>query len=275
MLPNMAAGLGSIIFAIPIDEDYLNSASRSVDVPAPAVTPPVVGQTSLPVPRTSLGGTPSTGIFDPNSTTRGARAPRIVDNDDDDVVAISANAPKEKKKKRKKRSPYMSPRSTSPLMPVRATTPTDLRDPEQNHTSHQLGDEVELEREAEIGGGSRLDMVGGAGGVASNLVESHSSSSSRLSLNSTNEEGQAPPTFVALDTTTVSHDNVIEAQAAADSMAILLSATGSHFGGMGVAGGVVSPQPPSRDSGGMSLEEMREAMLALVKAKDGLEERNK
>jgi hypothetical protein len=275
MLPNMAAGLGSIIFAIPIDEDYLNSASRSVDVPAPAVTPPIVGHTSLPVPRTTLGGTPSTGIFDSNSTTRGARAPRIVDNnDDDDVVAVSESTPKEKKKKRKKRSPYVSPRSTSPSMPVRAITPTDLRDPEQNHTP-QLGDEVELEREAEIGGASRLDMVGGAGGVASNLVESHSSSSSRLSLNSTNEEGQAPPTFVALDTTTVSHDNVTEAQAAADSMAILLSATGSHFGGMGVAGGVVSPQPPSRDSGRMSLEEMREAMLALVKAKDNLEERNK
>ena len=61
--------------------------------------------------------------------------------------------------------------------------------------------------------------------MASNLVESHSSSSSRLSLNSTNEEGQAPPTFVALGMTTVSHDNVTEAQAAADSMAILLSAT--------------------------------------------------
>lgn len=272
MLPNMAAGLGSIIFAIPIDEDYLNSTSRSVDVPAPAVTPPVVGHTSLPVPRTSLGGTPSTGIFDPNST-RGARAPpRTVDNDDDDVVAVSAI--KEKKKKRKKRSPYVSPRSTSPSMPVRAITPTDLHDPDQNHTP-QFGDEVEQEREAEIGGASRLDTVGGAGGVASNLVESHSSSSSRLSLNSTNEDGQAPPTFVALDTTTISHDNVSEAQAAADSMAILLSATGSHFGGMSVAGGVVSLQPPSRDSGGMSLEEMREAMLALVKAKDNLEERNK
>ena len=271
MLPNMAAGLGSIIFAIPIDEDYLNSTSRSVDVPAPAVTPPIVGHTSLPVPRTSLGGTSSTGIFDPNNV-RGARAPRVVDNDDDDIVAVSAT--KEKKKKRKKRSPYMSPRSTSPSMPVRAITPTDLRDSEQNHTP-QFGDEVELEREAEIGGASRLDMMGGTVGVASNLVESHSSSSSRLSLNSTNEEGQPPPTFVALDTTTMSHDNVSEAQAAADSMAILLSATGSHFGGMGVAGGIVSPQPPSRDSGGMSLEEMREAMLALVKAKDNLEERNK
>ena len=169
----------------------------------------------------------------------------------------------------------MSQRSTSPSMPVRAITPTDLCDPEQNHTL-QFGDEVEVEREAEIGGASRLDTVGGAGVVPSNLVDSHSSSSSRLSLNSTNEEGQAPPTFVALDTTTVSHDNVSEAQAAADSMAILLSATGSHFGGMGVAGGVVSPQPPSsRDSGGMSLEEMREAMLALVKAKDNLEERSK
>ena len=75
--------------------------------------------------------------------------------------------------------------------------------------------------------------------------------------------------------TTTSHDNVSEAQVEADSMAILLSATGSHFGGMGVAGGVFSPQASSRDSGGMSLEEMREAMLALVKAKDNLEERNR
>lgn len=196
----MAAGLGSIIFAIPIDEDYLNSTSRSVDVPAPAVTPPIVGHTSLPVPRTSLGGTPSIGIFDSNSA-RGSCAPRVV-NDDDDVVAVSATKEK-KKKKHKKRSPYVLPRSTSPSMPVRAISPTDLRDPEQNHIP-QLGDEVQLEREAEIGGAGRLDVVGGVGGVASNLVESHSLSSSRLSLNSTNKEGQAPPTFVALDTTAVS-----------------------------------------------------------------------
>ena len=267
MLPNMAAGLGSIIFAIPIDEDYLNSASRSVDIPAPAVTPPIVGHTSLPASRTSLGGTPSTGIFDPSSV-RGRALIAVNNDDDDDVVAVAST--KEKKKKRKKRSPYVSPRSTSPAMPVRTTTPTDLCDPELNHTS-QLSDEAERE---EIGGTSRLDVVGGIGGVASNLVESYSSSSSRLSLNSTNEEGPPPPTFVALDTT-MSHDNVSEAQVAADSMAILLSATGSHFGGMGVAGGVVSPQAPSRDSGGMSLEEMREAILALVKAKDNLEERNR
>ena len=138
----------------------------------------------------------------------------------------------------------MSPRSTSPSMPVRAISPTDLHDPEQNHIP-QLGDEVQLEREAEIGGAGRLDVVGAVGDVASNLVESHSLSSSRLSLNSTNEEGKAPPTFVALDTTAVSHDNVLEAQAAADSMAILLSATGSHFGGMmGVAGVWFHPSPP-------------------------------
>ena len=257
MLPNMAAGLGSIIFAIPTDEEYLNSASRSVDVPAPAVTPPIVGHASL-------AGTPSTGIFN-LSSVRGNRA-HVVD-DDDDIVAVSTT--KEKKKKRKKKSPHVSPRSTSPFLSGKVTSPTDLLEPKLNHTS-QISDEVERD---EIGGAVRRDVMGGVGGVVSNLIDSHSSSSSRLSLNSTNDEGQAPPTFVSLETT-VSHDNVLEAQAAADSMAILLSATGSHFGGVGVAGGAVSPQPPSRDSGGMSLEEMREAMLALVKSKDSLEERN-
>ena len=53
----------------------------------------------------------------------------------------------------------------------------------------------------------------------------------------------------------MSHDNVSEAQAAADSMAILL--------------GVVSPQQaPSRDSGGMSLEEMREEMREAMQLKE-------
>ena len=110
-----------------------------------------------------------------------------------------------------------------------------------------------------MGGASYLDV----GGVASNMLESHSSSSSRLSLNSTNEEGPSP-TFVALDT----HND--EAQAAVDSMAVLLSATD---GSLGVAGGGVTPPP--KDSSGLSTDDMREAMLALVKAKDGLEERNR
>lgn len=39
MLPNMAAGLGSILFSIPIDVDYLNSPSRSMEVPPAAVMP--------------------------------------------------------------------------------------------------------------------------------------------------------------------------------------------------------------------------------------------
>ena len=71
---------------------------------------------------------------------------------------------------------------------------------------------------------------------------------------------------------TTSRDDVSEAKAAMDSMALLLSATGDH---LGVAGGVVSSQVPTVDSSGMSTDELREAMLALVKAKDTLEERNR
>ena len=56
-----------------------------------------------------------------------------------------------------------------------------------------------------------------------------------------------------------------------DSMAVLLSATDSH---LGMAGGGVTPPPPD-NSGGMSADELREAMLALVKTKDNLEERNR
>ena len=245
MLPNMAAGLGSIIFGIPIDADYLNTASRSIEVPVPAVEPPVIALSALSsLPHTS-SGTPTPAIFDPSVRSRVAAA---TNDYDDEVVAVSAN---EKKKKRKKKSPYVSPRSTSPYRPT-STTP----DPE---VIPQLGYEPERE---EVGGVNKLDV-----GMASNMLDSHSSSSSRLSLNSTNEEGLSP-TFVALDT----QDNVSEAQAAADSMAVLLSATG---GQMGVVGGVVLSQAPSKESGGMSPDEMREAMLALVKVKDNLEERNR
>ena len=34
MLPVMAAGLGSILFSISVDADYLNSLDRIVEVPA-------------------------------------------------------------------------------------------------------------------------------------------------------------------------------------------------------------------------------------------------
>lgn len=250
MLPNMAAGLGSIIFAIPIDADYLNTNSRAVDIPVAAVAPPIVTHPSLPsIPLSSLT-TPSQAIFDPNNVR--SRVAATAEGKDDDVVAVSAT---EKKKKRKKKSPRLSPRSTSPFRPASATPESDM--------NHHPGDEAE----GEEGGGANTGKLD-TGGVTSNLVESHSSSSSRLSLNSTNEEGQTP-TFVVLDT----QDNVSEAQAAVDSMAVLLSATGSQ---LGVSGGVVSSQsPPIDNGGGMSQEEMREAMLALVKAKDNLEERNR
>ena len=247
MLPNMAAGLGSIIFSMPIDADYLNTASRAVDVPAPAITPPIVPKSSFSSVSHTLSGTPTPAIFNPSVRSRAAVA---ADDPDDEVVAI---ATKEKKKKRKKKSPYVSPRSTSPFRPT-STTP----DPEVNY---QLSKEPEKE---EVGGANRLDI----GSLGTNLIESHSSSSSRLSLNSTNEEGHNPM-FVALDT----RDNVLEAQAAADSMAALLLVTDNQLGG--VAGGVVSLSASGKESGGMSLEEMREAMLALVKSKDNLEERNR
>ena len=33
MLPVMAAGLGSILFSIPVDADYLNTPARNLDIP--------------------------------------------------------------------------------------------------------------------------------------------------------------------------------------------------------------------------------------------------
>ena len=121
MLPNMAAGLGSIIFAIPTNETYLNTSSRSVDVPILAVAPPIVQHSSFPVSNVPLS-TPSSAIFDPTVRSRVSAA---AEEDDDEVVAVTT---KEKKKKRKKKSPYMSPRSTSPSLPTRS-----VPEPELNH----------------------------------------------------------------------------------------------------------------------------------------------
>lgn len=44
MLPVMAAGLGSILFSIPVDADYLNTPARNLDIPAVA-TPLSIGPT--------------------------------------------------------------------------------------------------------------------------------------------------------------------------------------------------------------------------------------
>lgn len=48
MLPVMAAGLSSIIFSISADASYLNTPSRSVEVPAPA--PPAFSVPHVEVP---------------------------------------------------------------------------------------------------------------------------------------------------------------------------------------------------------------------------------
>ena len=45
MLPVMAAGLGSILFSIPVDADYLNTPTRTLDI-SPVATPLSIGLTS-------------------------------------------------------------------------------------------------------------------------------------------------------------------------------------------------------------------------------------
>ena len=37
MLPVMAAGLGSILFSIAVDTDYLNTPARNLDIPTVAI----------------------------------------------------------------------------------------------------------------------------------------------------------------------------------------------------------------------------------------------
>ena len=51
MLPVTAAGLGSILFSIPVDVEYLNSTHRTVDVPAVAPKlKPTIQATPLTTP---------------------------------------------------------------------------------------------------------------------------------------------------------------------------------------------------------------------------------
>lgn len=67
MLPVMAAGLSSIIFSIPVDATYLNTHSRSVEVPAPSVSPSssshmkqvILDSQPPPVPRPRTPSPPS------------------------------------------------------------------------------------------------------------------------------------------------------------------------------------------------------------------------
>lgn len=97
--------------------------------------------------------------------------------------------------------------------------------------------------------------------------DSLSSSPSVLSVSSMTEESGAeggPPMFVALDPELVSNQISSEAEAAANATALVLSATSQQQASVSIATGNTH-----------SSEELREALLAMVKGKDELEGRNR
>ena len=171
-------------------------------------------------------------------------------DDDDDVIAINA---KEKKKKKKKSRSHGN--STEKLQEVGVVTP-----------DAELASVDTLQ--------SDISPVGSVGVVCGEvdtppIGESASSSSSRLSIN---DEGNSPM-FVALGMGGMSHDLISsEAEAAASATALVLSATTGQP--------VESVKSVESGVGGgsavqMSVEELREAVLVLVKGKEELEEANK
>ena len=147
-------------------------------------------------------------------------------------MAVSA---KEKKKKRKRKSPTNTSRPDSPVSVEQADITVAT---------------------LEVGGGSLQKGIS---------QESLSSSTSRHSLNSTNEDGGAAPMFVALETGPMSHGLVSsETAAAVNATALVLSATSA-----------TTPTQTAALPDSMSAGDLREALLVLVRAKDELEDVNK
>ena len=192
MLPIMAAGLSSIIFSISTDASYLNTPSRSVEVPSlPAASVPAASVPHVEVPHTQQ--LPPTTHDTPHSEDALRMAQHSfpshhlhVQETDDDVIAVSAKGGKKKKRKSKSKSPHLS--------------------------NERIENDVEHVAPA----------ISSEGDKVVPLKESASSSSSRLSLDSVNDDGQTP-LYVALTTPT---DFVSgEARAAASATALVLSAS--------------------------------------------------
>ena len=247
MLPVMAAGLSSIIFSIAIDASYLNTPTRSVEVPPPSEEMPVSQQVLVPSIHSPISSVVNTNdpelvhfpepILLHNKESTGA---------EDEMIAVSAKVKKKGSKKSKSKSP-------------RGIMEGVVDDPVVNVPD--IPQEVDK-------------LVP--------LKESASSSSSRISLNSVTEDGHAPM-YVSL---TTSHDLVSgEAMAAANATALVLSASSAPHPSA-VTSADPSGNVFSADDEGSSVQpmeagrfspdsEMRSAMLALSKMKDELELQNR
>lgn len=250
MLPVMARGLDSILFSIPVDASYLNSLQRGMEVPvvAPQTTPTqtTILDRLLPVAEEGGCGLCACPIGPPTYTFTCTHT-HLTASVDDSVVAVNV---KEKKKPRKKSLPLPS------LEPL-----------EQEEEGNILGTEI--------------------GPTPESL-----SSSSLLSVNSGTEgEGGGTPLFVSLDMGGVSGSELgsSEAEAAVNATALVLSATSqqqqpqvyTHVDDSAATEDKPSlPPSPSLppfqpQCNTLSLDELREALLAMVKTKDEVEERNR
>ena len=180
-------------------------------------------------------------------------------DDNDDVIAINA---KEKKKKKKKSRSHGN--STEQLQEVGVVKP----EAELVSVDTVRSDTSPVGSVGVVWGETDMPPIG----------DSASSSSSRLSVN---DEGNSPM-FVALGTGGMSYDLISsEAEAAASATALVLSATTGQpvehvkSVGSGVGGGSVESGVGGGSAIQMSVEELREAVLVLVKGKEELEEANK
>lgn len=156
------------------------------------------------------------------------------------MIAVRAKGRKKKPKKSKSRSPHL----------------VDDRIPDENSPDHVMTPPISFEVDKTVP-----------------LKESASSSSSRLSLDSVNDDGQAP-LYVALTTST---DLVSgEARAAASATALVLSASSAPLAAEQYSPPATSKaQDDSQESQYYTDGNMRTAMLSLSKMKDDLELRNR
>lgn len=242
MLPIMAAGLSSIIFSMSTDASYLNTPSRSVEVPvsSPSLPPPLP---TVEVPPTQEQRFPphQDSYFANNSQpTQPSFTNRHVYEADDDMIAVPLSTKKKKPRKPKSKSSH---------------TVDERVDPNHERMSLQL-DKPSLQ----------LDKP----------KESISSSSSRHSLDSVSDDGQSP-LYVAL---TIPSDLVSgEARAAADATAMVLSASSPPPSHEQRSPSPLAASPSHEVGDGQQAKgddsDMRAAMLSLSKMKDDLEFQNR
>nr|XP_022316241.1 sorting nexin-29-like [Crassostrea virginica] len=283
MMPMMAAGLGSILFAINIDNPDLNSVKRSAssNISIPASSRPVLDKIANE-PRPVIAGEESpaqTTEMRKKEKKKKKKNAHIVSFDEDDSGTFSAD-PDQSEQSSKFTIGISDYRSVEGTIEESGETPSGREDIGANDLGSRLSVERPLQREASINSQTSFDRPPSVHSLSSTDLDVSDSTQGLIPLS---KEGRPIVSSVvrgvSSDSLSTSVDSVgslpkfneFDIESAVKALDMAQKGTNSSYRTAG--DGVTMEEVIQKET--MSNEELKKAVVAMMLRKDEVEEQNK